>query len=48
MRDAFIAIGDDRWTGIEEIAHRDPFAYANFVRGWIEGRNLPPNRAPAT
>lgn len=47
MRDAFVSIGEDHWTGEDqEIAHRDPVAYAEALRDWTEGRNLPPNRMP--
>jgi predicted acetyltransferase len=47
MRDAFVSAGDDLWTAQDqEIAHRDPVAYAEALRGWSEGRNVPPNRTP--
>ena len=47
MRDAFVAAGEDQWTGQDQqIAHRDPVAYAEALRDWSEGRNLPPNRTP--
>ncbi|MEA2721573.1 MAG: hypothetical protein QOJ39_3437 [Candidatus Eremiobacteraeota bacterium] len=47
MRDAFMSVGEDLWTAQDqEIAHRDSVAYAEALRGWSEGRNLPPNRTP--
>jgi len=47
MRDAFIAVGEDHWSSQDqELAHRDPVAYAAALRGWSEARNLPPNRTP--
>ncbi len=47
MRDAFVAAGEDHWTGQDqEIAHRDPAGYAEALRDWSAGRNLPPNRMP--
>ena len=45
MREAFVAIGEDQWTGQDQlIAHRDPAAYAEALCDWSEGRNLPPHR----
>jgi predicted acetyltransferase len=47
MRDAFMAAGEDYWTTQDqELAHHDPLAYAEALRGWSEGRNLPPHRTP--
>lgn len=47
MRDAFMSVGEDPWTEQDQaIAHWDPVAYAEALRGWSEGRNLPPNRTP--
>jgi GrpB-like predicted nucleotidyltransferase (UPF0157 family)/predicted acetyltransferase len=47
MRDAFVAMGDDPWTSQDQaIAHQDPVAYAEALRNWSQGRNLPPNRTP--
>ena len=47
MRDAFLSVGEDHWTGEDqEIAHQDAVAYAEALRDWSEGRNLPPNRMP--
>jgi RimJ/RimL family protein N-acetyltransferase len=47
MRDAFVAAGEDPWSGQDqEIAHRDPVAYATALCDWSDGRNLPPNRTP--
>lgn len=41
MRDAFMAIGDDRWQRFMSIAHQDPVAYAETLRDWGEGKSLP-------
>jgi predicted acetyltransferase len=41
MRDAFMAIGDNRWQRFMAIAHRDPFAYAEMQRDRSEGKSLP-------
>jgi predicted acetyltransferase len=47
MRDAFMAAGEDFWTTQDqELAHHDGVAYAEALRGWSDGRNLPPNRTP--
>jgi predicted acetyltransferase len=47
MRDAFIAAGEDEWTGGAVIAHSDPAGYLEILRSWSEGKNLPPNWCPA-
>lgn len=41
MRDAFMAVGDDRWPGPREIAHRDAVAYADVLQAWSEAKQLP-------
>ncbi|HEV8020036.1 MAG TPA: GNAT family N-acetyltransferase [Candidatus Lustribacter sp.] len=47
MRDAFMAAGDDEWTGGAVVAHSDPVAYLETIRSWSDGENLPPNWGPA-
>jgi predicted acetyltransferase len=47
MRDAFLAAGEDEWTGGAVIAHENPSAYIETLRGWREGINVPPNWGPA-
>jgi predicted acetyltransferase len=47
MRNAFIAAGEDEWTGGATIAHANPGAYLEIIRSWSEGQNLPPNWGPA-
>jgi predicted acetyltransferase len=47
MRDAFLAAGEDEWTGGAVIAHQNPRAYIETLRGWREGIDVPPNWGPA-
>lgn len=47
MRDAFVAAGENEWTGGAVIAHSDPVLYLETLRSWSEGKNLPPKWGPA-
>jgi predicted acetyltransferase len=47
MRDAFLSARDDRWTGVEKLAHHDPIAYVAMLCGWSEGKSLPEGWVPA-
>jgi predicted acetyltransferase len=41
MRDAFMSGGDDRWPRSMKMAHSDPVAYAEMLRGWSKEKSLP-------
>src|ERR1700730_17577178 len=47
MRDAFLAAGNDQWTGTDSLAHQDPVAFAEMLCAWSEGRDLPDGWGPA-
>ena len=47
MRDAFLAAGENEWTGGAVIAHTNPVAYIETLRGWREGVGVPPGWGPA-
>jgi predicted acetyltransferase len=47
LRDAFLAAGEDEWTGGAVVAHENPAAYIETLRGWREGINVPPGWGPA-
>lgn len=47
MRDAFMAAGEDEWTGGATIAHTDPAGYLETIGSWSAGKNLPADWCPA-
>ena len=47
MRDAFMAAGEDDWTGKQAIAHRNVDEYITMVLNWSQGEDLPKNWGPA-